>query len=73
MTRIKSLFRLALLVGGLLLTVTFQIAAQLPYCGTHCNCTRGCYNENECQVNGFPQSCGSWGICDVSCYCGGEC
>lgn len=67
----KHLFRIALLLGGVF--VAAQTTAQLPYCGTYCNCTRGCYDENECQVNGFPQSCGSWGICEFSCYCGGDC
>ena len=72
MTRVKPIFRLALLLGGLLFTVAFQAAAQLPYCGTYCNCTRACYVDN-CQVGLFPQSCGDWGICEFSCYCGGEC
>lgn len=70
MTRFRSLFRFALLLGGLL--VASQSTAQLPYCGTYCNCTRACYVDN-CQVGGFPQSCGDWGICEFSCYCGGEC
>ena len=72
MTRIKPLFRLALLLGGLLFTVAFQAAAQLPNCETYCNCTRACYVE-ECQVKNIPSTCGDWGICEFSCYCGGEC
>ncbi|HYU34511.1 MAG TPA: hypothetical protein VEW48_20350 [Thermoanaerobaculia bacterium] len=70
MTRFRPLLRLALLLGGLL--TAFQTAAQLPPCDTFCNCTRGCYVDN-CQVGGSPQSCGDWGICEFSCYCGGEC
>ena len=66
----KHLVRFALLLGGLF--VASQITAQLPPCDTYCNCTRACYVDN-CQVGGFPQSCGDWGICEFSCYCGGEC
>jgi|HubBroStandDraft_3_1064219.scaffolds.fasta_scaffold178424_2 hypothetical protein len=72
MKRIQPLIRLALLLGGLLIVLVGQGAAQLPPCETYCNCTRGCY-VNNCQANGFPESCGDWGICQFSCYCGGDC
>jgi hypothetical protein len=72
MTRVKPLLRFALLLGGLLVAFQSTTGAQLPPCDTYCNCTRGCYVDN-CQVGGFPQSCGDWGICQFSCYCGGEC
>jgi hypothetical protein len=65
------LLRLTLLLGGLMVTA-YQAQAQLPPCDTYCNCTRACYVDN-CQVNGYPQSCGDWGICQFSCYCGGDC
>jgi hypothetical protein len=72
MKRIHPLVRLALLLSGLLIVLVGQGAAQLPSCDTFCNCTRACY-VNNCQTNGFPQSCGDWGICQFSCYCGGDC
>lgn len=72
MTRVKPLLRLALLIGGLLMVSQISAIAQLPNCETYCNCTRACYVDN-CQVFGYPQSCGDWGICEFSCYCGGEC
>jgi len=61
---------LALLLGGLALAS--RASAQLPSCDTFCNCTRACY-VNNCQINGFALSCGDWGICQFSCYCGGDC
>ena len=61
----------ALLLGGLMVT-SKTVAQPLPPCDTYCNCTRGCYVLN-CQVNGFALSCGDWGICQFSCYCGGDC
>lgn len=51
---------------------TVSVTSQLPDCSTYCTCARGCY-VNECQVLGHPQSCGDWGICQFSCYCGGDC
>lgn len=74
MSRLRTLWRLLpLLVCVVAISEVNRAAADLPPCDTYCNCTRGCYDENECQVNGFPQSCGDWGICKFSCYCGGEC
>ena len=72
MKKFSPLLRLALLLGGLLAALASQAGAQLPSCDTFCNCTRGCY-VNNCQWNGYPQSCGDWGICEFSCYCGGQC
>jgi hypothetical protein len=73
MRRTRPLLRLALLLGALLAaTQASQLASQLPSCDTFCNCTRDCF-VNNCQWNGYPLSCGDWGICTVSCYCGGQC
>jgi len=47
-------------------------ASTLPPCATSCTCTSGCY-VNNCSVNGLPATCGDWGICQYSCYCGGDC
>ncbi len=69
MTRGVRWLRLALLLGSLLVAV--QGTAQLPPCDT-CTCSSGCY-VNNCQVNGYPLSCGDWGICEFSCACGGQC
>jgi hypothetical protein len=71
MPRINPLLRLVLLLVCVLVATT-RATADLPPCDTFCNCQRGCYVDN-CQVNGYPQSCGDWGICEFSCYCGGEC
>lgn len=73
MSRLRPFLRLAMLLVTVLTVVQVnRAAADLPPCDTFCNCTRGCYVEN-CQVGGYPQSCGDWGICEFSCYCGGEC
>ncbi|HEY0510829.1 MAG TPA: hypothetical protein VGH73_02920 [Thermoanaerobaculia bacterium] len=70
MSRIGRLLGLAFVLGTVLMAN--RATADLPPCDTFCNCTRGCY-VNNCQVNGYPQSCGDWGICEFSCYCGGQC
>lgn len=72
MTRFKPVFRFALLLGGLMVAFQSTSTAQLPDCETYCACSRACYVE-ECQVNNIPSTCGDWGICEFSCYCGGEC
>jgi hypothetical protein len=73
MSRFRPFLRLVLLmVIVLVMSQVNRAAADLPPCDTYCNCQRACYVDN-CQVNGYPQSCGDWGICEFSCYCGGEC
>ena len=72
MKRAWSMIRLPLLVAAVLLASHSNARADLPPCETFCNCTSACYVDN-CQVGGIPQSCGSWGICEFSCYCGGQC
>ena len=70
MKRVWILLRFSLLLAGL--SIATRATAQLPSCDTFCNCDSACF-VNNCQTNGFPQSCGDWGICQSSCYCGGQC
>jgi hypothetical protein len=70
MERWSRWLRLTMLIGGLLFAS--MGAAQLPSCDTFCDCTRACTVIN-CQWNGYPLRCGDWGICQTSCYCGGQC
>lgn len=68
-----KLLRSTLLIAALWMTCQASRAtAQLPPCDTFCNCTAGCFVLN-CQVGGTPWTCGDWGICQSSCYCGGQC
>jgi hypothetical protein len=42
-------------------------------CGTVCNCAAPCFTTPCDSGGGYIIDCSSWGICNSSCYCGGEC
>jgi hypothetical protein len=42
-------------------------------CGTVCTCSAPCFSTPCDSGGGYIIDCSSWGICNSSCYCGGEC
>lgn len=42
-------------------------------CGAVCNCSAPCFSTPCDSGGGYIIDCSAWGICNTSCYCGGEC
>ena len=74
MTRFKSILRLLVVLGILLVALANQLWA-LPNCSTYCSCAPNVSCTDQCvAIPGIVVTCGDWGICPInSCYCGGQC